>query len=150
MEAEDLHQQAWLRAFDKIGQYDQAGSLEGWLKRLTVRVCLNAYRKRKRRLGWLETLPDEQLPERPSDAPPADFLAQERLAAAIAALPEGARLVFNLFAIEGFTHPEIAQELNISETNSRQQLLRARTALAKRIRGPLAEASGTPSLPHPL
>ena len=134
MEAEDLHQQGWMRTFDKIHLYNEAGSLEGWLTRLFIRVCLNAYQKRRRRMQWMEQLPDEQMPDQPVSLSAPDFLAQEQLVAAIAALPEGARLVFNLFAVEGYTHLEIAQELSISEANSRQQLLRARTALAKRIR----------------
>ena len=147
MEAEDLHQQGWMRAFDKIHLYNDAGSLEGWLKQLFVRVCLNAYQKKRRRLQWMEQRPDELLPDAPAETTQGDFLAQERLVAAISALPEGARLVFNLFAIEGYNHTEIAQELGITEGNSRQQLLRARTALANKIRPtpPTSGLSGSPA-----
>ena len=148
MEAEDLHQVGWMRVFDKINLYKGDGSLEGWLRRVFVTVCLNAFQKRRRRAKWMEPLPGEAHLDVRDDTPTPDFLAQERLVTMIAALPEGARVVFNLFAVEGYTHTEIAQQLSISEANSRQQLLRARTTLARRLSA--TQNHTTVSTHHPL
>ena len=79
-------------------------------------------------------------------APPSDFLELEQLAHLISQLPEGPRLVFNLFAVEGMNHKEIARSLDISEETSRQQLRRARITLSRQING--TKDSTQTSLPH--
>ena len=149
MEADDFNQLGWMRAFDRIGQYGAEGSLEGWLRQVFVHVCLNEVASRKRRLSWLLPLPTEgEAADWPALTPAAaDFLAQERLIEAIASLPEGARLIFNLHAVEGYGHAEIAQALRISEGNSRSQLLRARQLLAQRLT-PAALADNPKSANH--
>lgn len=134
MEAEDLHQVGWMRAFDKIATYKNDGPLGAWLRKLFVHVCLNAWQKRKNQLRWLSAETDNPNAREVSDpTPPSDFLQLEQLTQLISALPEGARLVFNLFAVEGMNHKEIAAHLNISEETSRQQLRRARLQLAKNL-----------------
>jgi RNA polymerase sigma factor (sigma-70 family) len=135
MEAEDTHQIAWMRTFNKLNQWAERGPLRAWLRRLFVNVCISAYQKRKRQNQWLGPMPDTESAETIDPTPVADFAAQEQLLRLVAALPEGARLVFNLFAVDGYSHAEIAELLNITEGNSRQQLLRARSRLAQQING---------------
>ena len=129
-EAEDFSQEAWLLAFGKLDRYRGEGSFEGWLRRLTANCCLSALRRGGLVIAELPPV----LPEGLRVAPEAlDLLGAEELARHVAALPDGYRLVFNLVAVEGYTHAEAAAALGISESSSRSQLTRARTALQRRI-----------------
>lgn len=134
MEAEDTHQVGWLRTFDKLGQWKENGPLRAWLRRVFVSVCINAYQKRVRQNRWLESLPEDGELNLADTTPVEDFAERELLLKLIAALPETSRLVFNLYAIDGYSHAEIATELSITEGASRQILLRARTHLARQLR----------------
>jgi RNA polymerase sigma factor (sigma-70 family) len=134
MEAEDLHQIGWMRVFDKISTFRNEGPFGGWMRRLFVSVCLTAYQKRKKQMQWLSFGTEDEVLRTVTDPnPPSDFLELEKLAQLISKLPEGARLVFNLFAVEGMNHKEIAESLGISEETSRQQLRRARIQLAGQL-----------------
>ena len=133
MEAQDTHQVGWLRTFNKLEQWRESGPLRAWLRRLFVTVCINAYQKRQRKAKWLAPMPGEEADEIADPTPTEDFAERELLLGLIAALPEGARLVFNLYAIDGYGHAEIADQLGISEVASRQQLRRARAQLAAKL-----------------
>ena len=134
MEAEDLHQIGWMRVFGKIGTFRNEGPFGAWMCKLFVSVCLSAYQKRKKQMQWLSFGTDNEYVGSVSDPnPPSDFLELEILAQLISKLPEGARLVFNLFAVDGMNHKEIAESLGISEVMSRQQLRRARIHLAGKL-----------------
>lgn len=134
MEAEDLHQIGWMRVFDKLGHYKYEGPLGAWMRKLFVNVCLTAFQKRKSTSQWITVGTDSEQAAIVSDPkPPSDFLELEQLANLISQLPEGPRLVFNLYAIDGMNHSEIAQSLQISEENSRQQLRRARLQLSQKL-----------------
>ena len=141
----DLLQEGFIRAFDRLKQW-QGGSLEGWMRRIFVTNCLNAFQKRKRRLSLLDPMTEQA--EHTVAAPDEgfyDFLAADVLLAAIATLPEGARVIFNLFAVEGYPHAEIAQMLDITESACRSQLTRARKLLQQRL-GTLANPIPTTTL----
>jgi len=147
MEAEDLHQVGWMRVFDKLKLFRNDGPFGAWIRQLFVSVCLNAYQKRKSRLQWFAVSAEDDTTASVADpAPPSDFLELEKLAQLISQLPEGPRLVFNLFAVEGMNHKEIALSLDISEETSRQQLRRARITLSSQISG--TTYSTQASLPH--
>jgi len=147
MEAEDLHQVGWMRVFDKLKLFRNDGPFGAWIRQLFVSVCLNAYQKRKSRLQWFAVCAEDDTAASVADpAPPSDFLELEKLAQLISQLPEGPRLVFNLFAVEGMNHKEIALSLDISEETSRQQLRRARITLSRQICG--TTDSTLTSLPH--
>lgn len=133
LEAEEMLQTGWIRVFDKIGQYN-GGSLEGWLKRVVVTNCINAYQKRKREEEWLTITDDLETKVEGTEAPnPFDTVEIDFLNSLIAQLPQGTRMVFNLFAIEGYSHKEIAAMLQIEESSSRSQLTRARIKLQEKI-----------------
>ncbi len=130
LEAQDLMQEGFIRVFEKLGSFRMEGSLEGWVRRIMVHTSINHYRKKafqQERFGL------EQLPESPVDAMALDNLGEKELMAIIAELPDGYRHVFNLYAIEGYDHAEIAQMLGCGESTSRSQLSKARSFLQKRI-----------------
>ena len=129
-EAHDLTQDAWLRAFARLGSFRDEGSLEGWLRHLAANTCITALRRRGITAVELPTV----LPQGAHIEPTAiERLSAEEILAAIARLPDGYRLVFTLVAVEGFTHAEAAASLGITESSSRSQLTRARAALQRRL-----------------
>ncbi|MBS1661651.1 MAG: sigma-70 family RNA polymerase sigma factor [Bacteroidetes bacterium] len=129
-EAEDMLQESFVRIFSFINQYRSEGSLEGWLRKIVVNCCLNIIRKRKPSFSEI----DEEQPNAPSIAPQAlSTLDEDQLLKLIAALPDGYRLVFNLYVLEGYDHNEIGEMLNITAGTSRSQLSKARGLLKTQI-----------------
>ena len=132
MEAEDQLQESFVLVFLNIKQY-KGGSLEGWVRRIVVNQCINHFRKQKRKLIWVEDISEEI--DNKTFADDSSWVNQvdgEQLMLWIDTLPLGAKAVFNLGAIEGYKHNEIAQMLGIAESASRSQLTRARQALQKK------------------
>ncbi|MEM9259620.1 MAG: RNA polymerase sigma factor [Bacteroidota bacterium] len=129
-EAEDVLQDAFIRLFDKLPKYGFQGSFAGWARRLTVNVALKTYQRKRFTMeqSGLENLPES------GGAPTAySDLGEQELLAMVQALPEGYRVVFNLYAIEGYSHKEIGEMLGIQEASSRSQLLKARKVLQRQI-----------------
>jgi RNA polymerase sigma factor (sigma-70 family) len=126
MQAEDALVTAFTRILQKINQYKSEGSLEGWIKTIVIREALAIIRKNQqfRMETDLENLDQQAVSQHPGDP-----LEQEDLMRMISELPTGYRTVFNLYAIDGYSHKEIAAQLNISESTSKSQLSRARTYL---------------------
>jgi RNA polymerase sigma-70 factor (ECF subfamily) len=130
MEAEDMLQDAFIRIFDNISQYQHKGSFEGWMRRIVINTALKKYNQKsfKNEYIGIEEGYDQML------APSVyDDLHEEELLNLIARLPDGYRVVFNLYAIEGYSHREIANMLGIEESTSRTQLLKARRILQEQI-----------------
>lgn len=128
MEAEDVLITAFMKVFDKIQQFKGEGSFEGWIRRIVVNEALT-YLRRHRSM-YLET-ELEQADREPNYSALSDHLEAEDLLKMIQELPTGYRIVFNLYAIDGYSHKEIADQLGISENTSKSQLSRARTYLQK-------------------
>lgn len=126
-EAEDALITVFFKAFRNIKSYEYRGrgSLEAWLRRITVTECLMRLRA-GRRLG---ITPEEPLAEEETGEDIFSALAAKDLFRLIATLPDGYRTVFNLYAVEGYTHREIAALLNITEGSSKSQYSRAKAAL---------------------
>lgn len=131
MEAEDVLVMAFTKLFDKIGQYKGEGSFEGWVKRIVINESL-AHLRRQRSMFVVTELPDSDIED--ASATSYDHLAEEDLLEMISELPSGYRTVFNLFAIDGYSHKEIAAQIGISENTSKSQLSRARVLLQKLLR----------------
>ena len=129
-EAEDVLQDTFVRLFNKLPQYGFQGSFAGWARRLCVNVALKAYQRK--RFSYEQSGLDN-LPETGGDPAAYANLGEEELLALIQQLPDGYRLVFNLYAIEGFSHKEIGERLGIQEASSRSQLLKARKMLQQKI-----------------
>lgn len=131
MEAEDVLVTAFTKIFDKIDQFKAEGSFEGWIRRIMVNEALSSIRKNK--TMYIET--DLEAADRQPDYDQlGDHLEAEDLINLIQELPPGYRVVFNMYAIDGYSHKEIAEELGISENTSKSQLSRARVFLQKLLR----------------
>lgn len=130
LEAQDLMQEGFIRVFEKLKDFRMQGSLEGWVRRIMVHTAINHYRKKSfqpERFGL------ERLPESPVEAAALSDLSVEELLGMVAQLPDGYRMVFNLFAIEGYDHAEIAALIGCGESTSRSQLAKARRMLQTMI-----------------
>lgn len=128
MEAEDVLVTAFTKILDRIDQYKGEGSFEGWIRRVVVNEALT-YLRRNRSM-YIET--DLEAADREPDYQNlSDHLEAEDLINMIQELPAGYRIVFNLYAIDGYSHKEISAQLNISESTSKSQLSRARVYLQK-------------------
>lgn len=128
MEAEDVLITSFTKILEKIDQYKHEGSFEGWIRRIVVNESLT-YLRRNRNM-YLET-ELEAADYEPDYQSLSDSLEAEDLLKLIGELPSGYRIVFNLYAIDGYSHKEIAEQLGISENTSKSQLSRARTYLQK-------------------
>ncbi|MDE7418691.1 MAG: sigma-70 family RNA polymerase sigma factor [Muribaculaceae bacterium] len=129
----DVVQDSFVKIFISVGsfRYSGAGSLTAWIGRLTVNCALNYLRDNKRlRFAYAA----DELPDIADEPPDVDSLSANELASLIRDLPDGYRTVFNLYAIEGKKHKEIAKLLGIKENSSASQYLRAKTLLAAKIR----------------
>lgn len=130
MEAEDILVTAFTKIFERLHQFKGEGSLEGWIRRIVVNEALT-YLRRSRSM-YLET-ELEQADREPDYSQLSDHLEEEDLIRMIQALPAGYRIVFNLYAIDGYSHKEIAEQLGITESTSKSQLSRARVYLQKML-----------------
>ena len=131
MEAEDMLQNGFIRIFQKIEDYRGEGSFEGWVRRIMVHSSIEYYRKHHKmfQVVCLEDAGHEPI----TDPLASDGLAAKDLMALIQQLPPGYKMVFNLFAIEGYSHKEIACLIGITEGASKSQLSRARAVLKQQI-----------------
>lgn len=132
MTAQDMLQDGFVTLFSRLDTYKAEGSFEGWARRIFATTCLMHLRKKDalKMSGDLEEA--EVLPEK--EASQTQQLGYKELMRLILQMPDGYRAVFNLFAIEGFSHKEISQMLGISEVTSRSQFNRARSWLQKKIK----------------
>ena len=130
LEAEDLMQEGFIRVFEKLPDFRMEGSLEGWVRRIMVHTSINQYRRKSFKM---EKFGLEHLPEEPVAADALDRMGVKDLMEMVASLPDGYRMVFNLFAIEGYDHAEIAEMIGCGESTSRSQLAKARRMLQAKI-----------------
>jgi len=129
--AEDVMVRGFFKAFQNLDTYKQTGSFEGWLRRIMTREAIDFIRAHKE-LDFPEDF--EYTLAKTTPAKSLDKQHKlEQLQWCIDQLPDGYRMVFVLFAIEGYPHKEIAEKLNISEGTSKSQLHKARKALQEMI-----------------
>lgn len=122
-DAEDMLQEAFIQAFQKLGTFRNESSFGTWLKTITIHTCINALNKRKIELSYFDEMNRfETAEEEPEDA----LYTTENILEAMNQLPEGGRIVFSLYLLEGYDHGEIAQILNITESTSKTQYMRAK------------------------
>ena len=129
--AEDIMQDGFITLFTKLGSYKGDGAFEGWARRIFVTTALMALRK-KDALKMSDEL-DSVRGMKTDTYSQIQNLGYKELMKLIMSLPTGFRTVFNLYAVEGYSHKEIADMLGITETTSRTQLSRARIWLQKKI-----------------
>ena len=127
-EAQDNFQDGFIVIFDKIGQFNFKGSFEGWLKRVMINTVLLKYRKKNVLNIVTEEIPDEVIVDVDDDEISLDFLLN-----LINELPDRYRMVFNLYALDGYSHKEISEMMQIAEGTSKSNLARARAILKQKI-----------------
>jgi RNA polymerase sigma-70 factor (ECF subfamily) len=126
-DAEDVLQEGFVKVFVHLGQYKQQGELGAWIRRIMVNTALN-YLKRNRKYQEEMFFTEEYLHPVADDDPAVRLQAKE-IADLIRQLPQGYQVIFNLYAIEGYSHVEIGEMLGISDGTSRSQYARARNLL---------------------
>ena len=134
-EAQDNFQDGFVTIFNKIGQYKYRGSFEGWMKRIMLNTVLLKYRQKTVLNIVSEEIPDEVIVDIDDDEVSLDFLL-----GIIGELPDRYRMVFNLYAIEGYSHRDISMELGISEGTSKSNYAKARRNLRELLRKKLRES----------
>lgn len=130
-EAEDVLQDGFVKVFQKIVDFKMEGSLEGWIRRIVVNTALDTIRKNKKLLDDIQieevqykvSFTDHQF----------DGMDLAQLMKIIDSMPDGYRIVFNMFAIEGYSHKEIADTLGVTENTSKSQYSRARAFLRTQL-----------------
>ena len=130
-EAEDLIQEGFLKIFQNINSYRKHGSLEGWIKRIMINHALNHYKK-NRKIPFAEdvdAINENEILSLDEEVENFTPVPAEILLAMIQSLPEGYRMVFNLYVFEEYSHKEIAEAMNFSENTSKTQLMKARRQL---------------------
>ncbi len=130
-EANDILQEGFIRVFNHLKDFREEGSLEGWVRRTIINTAINFYKKRIKQGKKTEL---ENVREKTDGKQYIiEKMAADELIELIRELPDGYRAVFNLNIIEGYTHKEIGEMLEISENTSKSQLSRARKALQKKL-----------------
>ncbi|GAB4189850.1 MAG: sigma-70 family RNA polymerase sigma factor [Thermoflexibacter sp.] len=130
LEAEDVLQEAFLIAFEKIGTYRNEAAFGAWLKKIVVNAALNQVRKRRFQFSDIDSNEDyEDESHHEAIAIEEKSYQAEQIRKAIAQLPDGFRIVFSLYLLEGYDHQEIAEILGISVSTSKSQYNRAKKKL---------------------
>lgn len=129
LDAEEVMLTGLVKVFQHVGQFEHKGSFEGWMKRIMVNEALGFLRKKEP----LHLAIEKDTLQVATEANAEQDLATEDLLRLLHELPAGYRAVFNLYAIEGYSHKEIGELLNISEGTSKSQLSKARAMLQRRL-----------------
>ncbi|MFN7098779.1 MAG: RNA polymerase sigma factor [Flavobacterium sp.] len=137
-QAEDVMLTAFMKVFTNLNHFEHKGSFEGWIRRIMVNECISFLRVHKK-MNYTE---DEFFVEKSQDTI-TDQFSVEQIQFLIDNLPEGYRAVFNLYAIEGYKHHEIATLLGIAEGTSKSQLSHARRMLQEQVQTLKSYQNGT-------
>lgn len=135
-EAEDVLQEAFTAAFSRLNEFRNDSTFGAWLKKIVVFKSIDAMKKRKKGIEYLDNMERIPVAEMDADHEP-DYekaLSVERIKKAMTQLPDGSRTVFSLYLLEGYDHSEIAGIMNISESTSKSQFLRARQRIKELVK----------------
>ncbi|HWY33146.1 MAG TPA: RNA polymerase sigma factor, partial [Nitrosopumilaceae archaeon] len=130
-EAEDILQEGFIKVFKNITKFQYQGSFEGWIRRIMVNTALEELRKKRNRMITDDI--DEMYSQPKSDMSIEGSINAKDLIGLIQTLPAGYQLVFNLYVIEGYSHKEIAEMLDINEGTSKSQLSKAKGYIQRLI-----------------
>ncbi len=132
-EAEDILQESFLKILKNIKEYTGKGHFENWMKKIVVNTAIRHFHKEKKHY-YHEEIGDVQDYELQTLISPVQEFETKELYNLLKTMPEGYRMIFNLYAIEGYKHKEIAEKLNIDESTSKTQYLRAKNWLIKQMK----------------
>ncbi|MBN8679378.1 MAG: RNA polymerase sigma factor [Chitinophagales bacterium] len=131
-DAEDILQSVFVEVFTKLDSFRYESSIGAWMKRITVNKCINFMKSRRMELTELTASHDKmEQTEKDPDMP----YSVDKINKAIDQLPDGYRVVFSLYAIEGYDHEEIGQILGVTEATSKSQYSRAKAKLREVLKG---------------
>ncbi len=130
-EAEDLLHDGFIRILHHLNEFRHEGSFEGWLKRIMVTTAINHYRKHHGKIVASEMVTREEDSDYSNNV--LEQMAAKDIIQLIDELPDGYRIVFNLYVIEGYKHREIAEILDITESTSKSQFMKARKVLVQKL-----------------
>ncbi|HSO89342.1 MAG TPA: RNA polymerase sigma factor [Draconibacterium sp.] len=125
-EAEDMLQETFTQAFMKLDSFRYESAFGAWLKRIAINTCINAKNKRKVELTFMDEMHHLDQPVQQENEDEEVQLTVAGITKAMEKLPEGGRIIFSLYLLEGYDHGEISQILNISESTSKSQFMRAK------------------------
>ncbi len=126
-DAEDMLQEGFIKIFTQLHQYRNEGSLEGWVRRIIVHTCINVLKKNKKFSDTVDLIYANEYYTKEDLVP--SIIQAKQIIECIRMLPLGYRTVLNLYAIEGYSHKEIGEILEIGESSSRSQYTRAKAML---------------------
>ncbi len=126
-DAEDMLQEGFIKVFTQIHSFENRGSFEGWIRRIVVHTCINILKKNKKFNESVDLIHATSLQVREESVPAV--IQAKQVVECIRMLPIGYRTVLNLYAVEGYSHREIANMLDIEESTSRSQYTRAKVML---------------------
>lgn len=131
MDAEDMLQEGWVKVFKQIRTFDpQRGNFYSWIKRIFINTNLEYLRKKRLQF---EDISDSEISHSTSLNKPIHDMALQELVKVLQELPPGYRSVFNLYVLEGYTHKEIGEKLNISPNTSKTQLMKAKQMMQAKV-----------------
>ena len=125
-EAEDMLQESFIDAFSKLAGFRYDSSFGSWLKRIVINHCLNEIKRKKTDLQFFDDMNLFDSQKEVDEPEYENRLNVDNIRKAMDKLPDGAKMIFSLYLLEGYDHVEIAQILNISESNSKSQYMRAK------------------------
>lgn len=126
-DAEDMLQEGFIKVFAQIHSFENRGAFEGWIRRIMIHTCINILKKNKKFNESVDIIHAATMPVKEENIP--SIIQAKQVVECIRLLPIGYRTVLNLYAIEGFTHREIGEMLDIEESTSRSQYTRAKAML---------------------
>ena len=129
-DAEDMLQESFSDAFTKLSTFVYKSTFGAWLKRIVVNNCINELKRKKPELEFCEEIPHYESVDQESRG-----LTVDQIKKAMVQLPEGSRLIFSLYLLEGYDHREIASILKVSESNSKSQYMRAKRRVKEILEG---------------
>jgi RNA polymerase sigma factor, sigma-70 family len=130
--ARDILQEGFIKVYTKINSYSGLGSFEGWMRRVFVTTALEYLRNTKNIRHQMDIEDYREVTDN-FQVSVLDQISADEIVQCIQELPTGFRTVFNLYAVEGYSHAEIAEMLNVKEASSRSQYARARQILQSKI-----------------
>lgn len=131
-DAQDLLHDGFVKVYTGLNEYKGKGSLEGWIRRIMVNTAINFYRRKAGRFFGLNENDEEFHISNDEDI--IENISTNELLGYINEMPDGYRLVFNMYVIEGYKHVEISELLGISEATSKTQFMKARRHLMKKVK----------------
>ena len=133
-EAEDVLQEGFIKIFKKINTFEGRGSIEGWMRRIMINTAINNYKANIKHYYHDDIDKNNNInSDDEISFIPEDEVSDDEIIKMVQELPTGYQLVFNLYVIDGMTHKEIANELDISINTSKSQLFKARKWLKKKL-----------------